>query len=218
MKNDKSDLRQEILTNELGNQMLNMVAPIYNNSKVTLYLFQAIGITLEQLVKFMSFDLENEDGYIPQIFLQTATWGLKHWEDEYGIIPDPSWNYEQRRQNLLATLRYTAPITPRKIADRISSLFNIPVTVKEKAGNEFEIVLHELVLDHTNLYKTVDRIAPAHLIYNVRTEEEENSGMKLYYKITTSETECVSVNMRYTVLTDEDDFILTNELDEILTV
>lgn len=220
MANNKSDLRQEILTNELGNQMLNMVAPIYNNSKVTLYLFQAMGITLEQIVKFMSFDIENnEDGYISQIFLQTATWGLKYWEDEYGITPDPSWNYEQRRQNLLATLRYTAPITPQKIADRISSLLGVPVTVDEMPEqNAFEVVMHELVLDHSEAYKVIDKIAPAHLTYGIRTEEEENSGIKKYYKITTSEVESVTVIVRYTILTDENDIVLTNELDEILTI
>lgn len=340
MANNKSDLRQEILTNELGNQMLNMVAPIYDNSKVTLYLFQAIGITLESIRDFFSFSFSNlppdermvcelkiekkspneigmqseqlqingsiyrlfvidnnshkilcdetirieeltkdtthyldceysvsyeygkiginnslylsidvskgpvgsitlklyevdeapsmdelqtgrlvlDHNFVSQIFLQTATWGLDYWEDEYGIIPDPSWDYEQRRQNLLATLRYTAPITPKKIADRISSLLSVPVTVNEKSGNAFEIVLHKLVLDHTKLYKTADRITPAHLIYNVRTEEEENSGLKNYYKITTTETESASVNMRYTVLVDENDNILTNELDEVLTV
>lgn len=346
MTNKKSDLRAEILTNELGNQMLDTVAPIYNNSKVTLYLFQTMGLTLEMVKDFFSFSFTNlpsddskiyeeslskevkngviytssfnnvlpitwdicrafvidntsktiicdeiiqikdltkdtnyqlesdlfsisykwytsldkwfsisgeidsadsvpegdytfklykldevpsgykpltnrlnlEDNFISQIFFQTATWGLEHWEDEYGITPDPSLSYEQRRQNLITKIQYTAPITPRKIADRISSLFNIPVTVKEIAGNSFEIVLSKLVLDHSELYEIVDRIAPAHLIYDVKTVEEDNSAMTNYYKISVSEMESGTVIVRYTVLTDENDYILTNELDEVLTV
>lgn len=219
MANNKSDLRANILTNELGSQMLDTVAPIYNNSKVALYLFQSIGITMEQIKDFMSLDFENEDNFISQIFIQTATWGLKYWEDEYGITPDPSLSYEQRRQNLITKLQYTAPITPRKIADRISSLTGIPVTVKEVAGtNAFDVILHELRLDHSEVYKFVDRISPAHLIYTIKTEEEENSALTSYYKIMVSEAENVTVIVRYTVLTDENDYILTNELDEVLTV
>jgi len=219
MANKNSDLRAEILTNELGNQMLDTVAPIYNNSKVTLYLFQAMGITLEQITNFMSLDFEHEDNFISQIFIQTATWGLKYWEDEYGVTPDPSWDYEQRRQNLLTKIQYTAPITPRKIADRISSLTGIPATVDEVDGtNALEVILHELKLDHLDVYKTVDRITPAHLIYTIRTEEEENSALTSYYKIMVSEAENVAVIVKYTILTDENDYILTNELDEVLTV
>lgn len=343
MATKNSDLRAEILTNGLGSQMLDTVSPIYNNSKVTLNLFQSIGITLEKIKDFMALELTNnfppdsqllmsydlvnddpelqkmesfafqcdnnkfarvividniagmvcfddclkaselEDGtwykadctyslrykcdkgtyrsfmefriisnygsatdltinvymvdmrtdasdclhnrmlmdynYISQIFIQTATWGLKYWEDEYGVTPDPSWNYEQRRQNLLTKLQYTAPITPRKIADRISSLTGIPADVNEVAGtNALEVILHELKLDHLDVYKTVDRITPAHLIYTIKTEEEENSALTSYYKIMVSEAENVAVIVKYTILTDENDYILTNELDEVLTV
>ena len=48
MSENSSDLRQEILTNEMGNIMIDMVAPVYDRSKVALYLFQAFGITLEK--------------------------------------------------------------------------------------------------------------------------------------------------------------------------
>lgn len=212
--NNTSDLRPLILTNELGDQMLDMVAPIYDRSKVALYLFQAIGIVLQKETEFIAED------FIAQLFVQTATWGIPLWEEEYGIIPSPSWSLEQRRQNIIATLQYQAPITPKKLADRISAAIGSPASVIENvAPNTFEVVLSKLTLDYTPVRTIIDRIAPAHLIYNIHVEEEEEVyELGNYYKILTTETEECSVVIRNTILTDENDNILINELGEILTV
>ena len=214
MANENRDLRELILTNELGNRMLDMVAPIYDRSKVALYLFQAIGIALQKGTDFVAND------FINQIFFQTATWGIPLWEKEFGITPDPSWSLEQRRQNLIATLQYKAPITPKKLADRIAAVLDVPVKVDDTVEpNTFEVILGKLVLDYTKATDLIDRIAPAHLSYGIHVEEEEVSDIGNYYSILTSEMESIAlVEMRYTVLTDENDILLLDDDDYILTV
>lgn len=210
---DNNDLRQDILTNELGNIMLDMISPIYDRSKIVLYLFQAISTVLQKETDFISYD------FIDQMFIQTATWGLKYWEEEYGVTPNPLWNYEQRRMNLLSAVKYKAPITPKKIEDRLSSLLNIEVSVNEIPGESaFEVVFHDLILDHSQAHELIDKISPAHLTYSIKTQEEEDSGITNYYKITVSEMESSTVTVCYSILVDEFDNTLVNELDETLTV
>lgn len=340
-ENNNDDLRPLILTNGLGNQMLDMVAPIYDRSKVALYLFQALGITLEKETEFFTLQfpvipdrsnlideiriefeddgditekgifrhfeaggkifrvilsdnksgliyydecieyselepdkqyyadckyqlsyraytrlvdfvsgpteflsfmctltepgsvtlsiyevdhvLEDDekymDNFISQIFIQTATWGIPAWEKEYGITPDPSWSLEQRRQNIITALQYRAPITPKKLADRIAAILDIPVKVVDNVGpNTFEVILGKLILDYSKAIELIDRIAPAHLFYGIHVEEEEVSNIGNYYKILTTEMEAVSVEIRYTVLTDENDILLLDDNDYVLTI
>ena len=327
---DTRDLRAEILTNELGNRMLDMVAPIYDRSKVALHLFQALGNTMSKQTDFFSFQLPTvpnaddliqdqrttrsmgggfnlnmvgsniiriiiadnttgltifddcidyskleakkkytvdcghqfsytamntgevdilqfsiritgtadlsissyksdrvlsreeryNDNFISQIFIPTATWGIFLWEEEYGITPDPTWTLVQRRQNILATMKYKAPITPKKLADRITAVAGIPTTVKEVKGtNSLEVILSKLTLDYSKISALIDRIAPAHLIYDIHVEEEERiTAIGNYYKIMVSEMETMTLDVKYTVLTDDDDILLTDENDNILTV
>ena len=53
---NNTDLRSTILTSELGSYMLDMVAPIYDASKIALHLFQCFGETLEKETEFIKND------------------------------------------------------------------------------------------------------------------------------------------------------------------
>ena len=196
--------------------MLNMVAPIYNNSRIALYIFQAIGIVLEKSTDFVAED------FVAQIFPQTATWGLKYWEKEYGIITDESLSLEQRRNNLMSTMKYKAPITPKKIADRVSSLIGAPVKIRENvAPNTFEVVMSDFVGDFSGVTNLLNKIVPAHLVWNYSTEVELQSEIADYYKIIVAETEEFEATMvqaepnNHTRVADEEGNILLSDDGEV---
>ena len=212
-----SELREKILDNELGNQMLDMVAPIYDRSEVALYLFQALGIVLQKEYDFIIYD------FIEQIFIQTATWGLDRWEEEYDIVPDPSWDYDKRRENILFTLQYKAPITPKKIADRITGLVGIPTEVKESdVHNTIDILIKGYIRDFAKVRKMIDRVLPAHLIYTLIAHYVVDSQLVNRYAIFSTECEMIDAGFQneltdsYERIADEDGIILLDENRHVL--
>lgn len=215
MEANNSDLRHEILTNELGNRMLDMIAPVYDRSKVFLFLFQAFGIVLQKELDFIWGD------FVDQAFPQTATWGMDYWEEEYGIIPDPSWTLEQRRSNFLAAIMNKGSMTPRKIADRVGAVLGSPVIVRENvAPNTIEVVTEEYISDLSEAVKILNKIVPAHLIYTFGTEVKVDSLAACNYNFTVSEKETFNVTVQNETIiilaTDESGNVLTDEKGNLL--
>ena len=125
---ETADLRNVILINELGNQMLDTVAPIYDLSALTLNVFESFGETLTKETDFVSGD------FILQMFPQTVTWGIPLWEKEYGITPDASKNIEQRRQYLMGTMNKHSPITPHRVKDMVFAVTGKECEVEENTA------------------------------------------------------------------------------------
>ena len=187
-KEKSEDIKESILTNELGKIMSDMVSPIYYRSRVAAYLFQAIGIVLQKETDFIDND------FILQIFPQMATWGMKYHEDEYGIIPDSSWDMEQRHKNFLSVMRYTAPITPKKIEDRISAMIGFPVEVRENIEpNMIEIYIDGFTESSKEIEQFLDKILPAHLTYRINTNDYVYSKLIANYKVIVNECETSTV-------------------------
>ena len=65
----KTDLMEQILTSKSAKQMIDYVSPVYGKSRIGLWLFQVIGLELDD-VKTICEDI------IDQIFVNRATWGL----------------------------------------------------------------------------------------------------------------------------------------------
>lgn len=164
---NKENLREIILTNELGNRMLNMVSPIYDRSALTLYVFQAFGIVLSKETDF----IENE--FIAQIFPQTATWGLKYWEEEYGIKPDESKSIEERREILIISMYRKRPVTPYRIKQLVKSITGCESVVEENIQpNTMKIIVVGYVPGTlTALRNELDRTLPAHISYVLQMSE-----------------------------------------------
>lgn len=64
----KTDLMEQILTSESAKQMIDYVSPIYGKSRIGLWLFQVIGLEIDD-VKTICEDI------FDQIFVDRATWG-----------------------------------------------------------------------------------------------------------------------------------------------
>lgn len=175
INNNNSDLRHEILTNELGNQMLDMVAPIYDNSKVALYLFQALGKTLEPEVEFIWND------FVAQIFPQTATWGLKYWEDEYGIVTDLSKSIEQRRAYFMSLKFDRPPMTPKRIESFVKGLTGFECEVVENVEpNTFHVIIRGYIRNLAPVMAELDKKTPAHLVYSIRVGDSIDVTVESY--------------------------------------
>ena len=160
------DLRQLILTNELGDRMLDMVAPIYDKSKVTLYLFQTFGIVLEKEMDFILGD------FINQIFPQTATWGLKYWEDEFGVVTDESKTIKQRRNYLLSVMYKKRPMTPKRLKQIVKGVTGFEADIVENiAHNTFLVIIRGYVTNLNPVTEELNKKVPAHLNYTIRMSE-----------------------------------------------
>ena len=163
--NDK-DIRQLILTNELGDRMLDMVAPIYDQSLVALYLFQALGTVLEKETDFVETD------YINQMYPQTATWGLKYWEEEYGIITDASKTIEQRRKYLMSVMYKNLPMTPKRIKQIVEGITGIYCEVLDNyQPNTILVTIRGYFLNIQMVKDSLDKKTPAHLNYIIKQAE-----------------------------------------------
>lgn len=175
------DIRHEILTNELGNQMLDMVAPIYDRSKVALHLFQAFGETLEPVVDFIWNDI------VAQIHPQTATWGLDYWEEQYGIVTDKSKTIEQRRASFMAMKFNRPPMTPKRIEYMITSLTGLKCEVVENvAPNTFNVTMYGGYPNIKSVFDTLAKKAPAHLIYTIKVVETLETTSETFPVVTGS--------------------------------
>lgn len=161
------DLRQAILTNELGDIMLDMVAPIYDKSALTLYVFQALGTILSKEADFIDGD------FISQIFPQTATWGLVAWEDEFGITPDASKTIEQRRQYLMSVMYKHTPMTPYRIKQMVEGITGFNCDIVENYRQNTMLISIRGYYTNVNAIRTeLDKRLPAHMNYIVVTAEK----------------------------------------------
>lgn len=164
---NSADLRQSILTDELGDIMLDTVATLYDNSKLTLYVFQSFGITLAKEMDFTNGD------FISQIFPQTATWGLVAWEDEFGITPVASKTIEQRRQYLMSVMFKHSPMTPYRIKQLVEGITGFKCEIVENyRQNTMLISIRGYYTNVSAIRTELDKRLPAHMNYIIVTAEK----------------------------------------------
>lgn len=110
-----SELKDTILTNVTSRRMVANVSPIYDNSYIGLWVFEAMGREYEE-----AWELTNT---LPdQLFPETATWGLVLWEQRYRIPIDLSMPIEERRLRVVTKRSIPRPLNPMSIE---VMLFNI---------------------------------------------------------------------------------------------
>lgn len=162
-----SPLIREILTSPSAQKALDRISPIYMDSKIGLWILQSIGLELDELKEIIE-DIRK------QALPQTATWAIDYWEQEYGIPVNIDLPLEEvRRPRLLNKIRSRTPMNPAKLAKLIKTEINnqsIPVEIIEHVHkNTFRIKITPGSF-HTNwkqIYKLVDRVKPAHVIYTI---------------------------------------------------
>jgi hypothetical protein len=151
---------QKILTSNAAKRMIDYVSPIYDQSYIGLWLFNVIGIELDELSKFC------EELY-DQAHIDTATWSLPMWEKEYGITPLEDQTIEQRRERLLQIKKKSA-FNPEKLRKLIESMTGVEVEVVENTNkNTFLVRLKGYVDNLDEVKRQINLMKPAHLVYNI---------------------------------------------------
>ena len=155
----RTELKDSILSSEAARRFIDFIAPIYGNGYVALWMFQAIGLALDEVRDFA-------DGLRQQALPSTATWSLPNWEAEYGISPDPSQTAEQRRANIMMRIKYVSPANPAKLAEYASAASGVPCDIIENISpNTFAVVMRAYGGDEARIRPVIDEAKPAHLIY-----------------------------------------------------
>lgn len=186
----QTELMRNILKNETAQKIIDYVSPIYGNSYVGLWLYQAIGTALDEVCKIAE-QLRYET--IPA----TADILLDYWERSCGITPDPSLTKEQRRERLIAKTKSYGPVNPARLSSAVSAaLGGVEVDITENvAQNTFRVNIREYVESIVPAVAVLERMKPAHLIYqiNVAARTVSNADIKVAIAMTRAEQYQVEV-------------------------
>lgn len=109
---------------------------------------------------------------LEQCFIDTATWGLLYWEEEYGIETNLNQSYEQRREILKAKKRGQGTTTKAMLKNAAEAFSGGEVNIIEDNANySFEVwfVGVKGIPRNMQAFKNmIEDIKPAHLTYSFK--------------------------------------------------
>lgn len=186
----QTELMRSILTNETAQKIIDYVSPVYGESYVGLWLFQAIGVALEEVVKIAE-QLKEETNPA------TADLLLDYWEREYGLATDTSLTKEQRRGKIIAKAQTRGPATPTRLCAAVSaSLGGVKVDITENVDkNTFLVSIREYVPSIVPAVAVLERMKPAHLVYQIRTTTRTVSNAEIKVAIAMTHAEQYKVEV-----------------------
>lgn len=158
-----TNMMREILKNETAQRIIDFVSPVYGNSYVGLWIYQAIGVVLGE-VSDIADKLQYETSPVTSELL------MDYWEDHYKIPRDANLTVQQRQQRILSKLVSRGGCTPSRMATAISAALNgVGVDIEENvAKNTFRIYIREYVESFAPAVAVAERMKPAHLVYQIR--------------------------------------------------
>lgn len=158
-------LREDIIKSEAAERMLNTVSPIYDNSYVGLWMFEAIGREYDILLSLIE-SLKTE------LFPDTATWMLELWEKRYGLAVNPSLSKEERRRRIKLKQTPGGAFNPRKVENLAEAVTGFSARVEENiAPYTFAVYLTTTGTNDEGLRRSLNRVKPSHLSFVILYEE-----------------------------------------------
>jgi len=154
-----------IPTTETGKRMIASVSPIYDKAYTARWLFEIMGIELEEARTYIE-----ELRY--QASPETSTWGLFYWEQRYHIPTDENLPLETRRQKVMSKRWKYAPMNPARLEQYITQASGRTAEVKEH-NDEYRI---EIIINGAGLFeyqKTMElirRAKPSHIATEIVLE------------------------------------------------
>lgn len=186
----QTELMRSILTNETAQKIIDYVSPVYGNSYVGLWIFQAIGTALGEVCAIA-------EQLCYETTPATADLLLDYWERQYGIQTDSSLTKEQRRARIMAKIQSHGPVNPARLSAAVSAaLGGVEVTITENvARNTFRVNIREYVESIVPAVAVIERMKPAHLIYQVQvtTQTVAEADLKVAIAMTHAENYRVEV-------------------------
>lgn len=150
-------------TSPAAKRMLKTVSPIYDKSYVAKWIFQVMGLEIDEAWKFI-------EELRLQAFPETATWGITYWEQRYNIPPDESLSIEERRQRVIIKRGKRSPMNPARIERIVRDVTGREDIVTEQNGEYtfyISILPGESTVDYQELINTVKSVKPSHLSFKV---------------------------------------------------
>ena len=190
-------LREDILKSEAGQRMIETVTPIYDNSYVALWMFEAMGREWDSFVSIIE-SLKTE------LNIETATWMLPLWERRYGVPTDVSLTLEERRQQIrLKRMRFGA-ISPFKIWELAKNMTGLEAQVNEYIPlYTFEVVLPYISKGDSAFRKKLRKVKPSHLACMVNYELSQT--VELYRGVATMSSARIGILLPNEEALAEDD-------------
>lgn len=168
--NYQTELMQKILTNEKAQEIIDYVSQIYGDSYVGLWIYQAIGSVLGP-AEDLAEQLQNETNPT------TTTLLISYWEQEYGIMGDPTMTIEQRRNTVIAAMNSKGACNPARLSNAISAaLGGATVEILENTGtNQFTVNIRTVVKSYAPAIAVLEEMKPAHLTYIIQGVIQESA-------------------------------------------
>lgn len=124
---------------------------------------------------------ENVQDLLNQFFVNTATWGLQYWEEEFGITPNINDTYEIRRSRLLAKKRGQGTTTKEVIKNICNSYVDDSEIIEHSKEYWFELILESYrgFPELDSLYEFIEEIKPAHLGTNYKLKAITKTDLRV---------------------------------------
>lgn len=149
--------------NAVAQRMISRVSPIYENSYVAKWLYEVMGRELDDAeIRFAELR--------EQANPETATWGLRYWEQRYGIEVDETRSLAARRADIIARRGARAPMNPARMEKILSTMTGRAVHVEENVAPytiRVDIESGGDPLDYTAVTERLKRIKPSHIAFQV---------------------------------------------------
>ena len=180
-------------TSETAQQMLSRVSPIYDNSYVGKWIFEVIGLEWDE-IRALITSLRD------QCYLERVSWGIRYWEQRYGIESDETKPLEARRAAVRAKRKKHEALQPAALETVLEELIGRDVKVIEYNNvYRFAVQIQEgdNTVDYEAVIKRIDSIKPSHLAYYIDLPRHGN--MTLYYGIALDLSRHISITAYDTV-------------------
>lgn len=155
-------------TSPAAKRMMKTVSPIYDKSYVAKWIFQVMGLEIDEAWQFI-------EELRLQAFPETATWGITYWEQRYNIPPDESLSLEERRQRVIIKRGKRSPMNPARIERIVRDVTGREDMVTEQ-NEEYtfyiSILPGESTVDYQELIDTIKSVKPSHLAFKVLFETD----------------------------------------------
>ena len=158
-----TEMMQAILTSPTAQKIIDYVSPVYGESYVGLWLFQAIGTVFDDVVGY-SETLRTETNPITSVLL------LDLWGKHYALPADSSLTTEQRQARLTAKIQSRGPCNPARLAAAVSAAIGgIEVRIRENiAPNTFLVEIQDYIPSIAPAVAVLEKKKPAHLVYQIQ--------------------------------------------------
>ncbi len=157
-------------TSESAKEMLHSASEeFYERSYVFKWILQVMGLEWDEAKKIIGEELPK------QLFIETATWGLRYHEEKWQMPVREDMGYEERRKLLYAKRDFKAPMTPYAMEQYIGkNLPGVEVHVMDchdpgefgfvpEHPNVFKVAFRtEGTLDARTALQTIEKIKQSH--------------------------------------------------------